>query len=471
LKFFFLCFFLNFFVAFFSLPCFAQEKKQETLSFSFLLERGELRYPDVKKKIHELTNAQAQEKDVFYRRLPDLNLNFNFNYFPYVYKQDRGDGTAYYFDEIFSKPWSPFINPSLSISVPIYTFGKIYHGEKAAKAQVEMKKAEVEEAIGSVRYNIKKLYWSFLYTQSLIKYVLDITLPQYEDLLQDQEKSFKEGKVTRASFEKNNISYYDLKKNQAEVQYNFAEVADWIRLLGDLPDAALVQVEHDRLFPLNLKIETYEYYLNLFKNYDPALKKGRFAYEARTQYYQYQKANFYPDIFFAGSINFLYHRFSDEADPRPDYGVKETIFGATGVSFGLVFGLKWNLSLWKGFNQQKIYKSAYLSDLEQLKMAETFQESEFKKAYENLIRKEKILKATQEQFKAARRWTIFAMNAHKAKTGSLDDAQNGVITLFHRKKDYYTAIYEFNLALAQFEQKLGLELVNYAALPLGELDE
>ena len=41
---------------------------------------------------------------------------------------------------------------------------------------------------------------------------------------------------------------------------------------------------------------------------------------------------------------------------------------------------------------------------------------------------------------------------------------------FHRKKDYYTVIYEFNLALAQFEQ-IRFKLVNYAALPLGELDE
>lgn len=448
-----------------------QDKENKPLTFSFLLERGELRYPDVKRRIHALAGAQAQVKDVFYRRLPDLNFTFNFNYLPYVYKQNRGSGSSYYFDEVFSKSWSPFINPTLNVTVPIYTFGKIYHGEKAAKAQVEMKKAEVEEAIGSVRFNIKKLYWGFLYTQSLIKYVLDITLPQYEELLQDQEKDFKEGKVTRASFEKNNITYYDLKKNQAEVQFNFAEVSQWIKLLGDLSENSLIRLEHERLFPLNIKIQSYAYYLNLFKNHDPSLKKSRFAYEARSQQYEYQKATFYPDIFFAGRLNYVYHQFSDELDIRPGYGLKETIFGSTGVSFGVVFGLRWNLSLWKGFNQQKKYQTSYLADLEQIKMAETFFEAELKKSYENLIRKEKILKATEEQFKAARRWTIFAMNAHKAKTGSLSDAQNGLITLFHKKKDYYTAIYQFNLGVAEFEKQLGLELVNYSSLPLGELDD
>jgi hypothetical protein len=48
---------------------------EKEVDLGFLLQKGELIYPDLKKKFYELQHARAREDEVFARRLPDLDVN------------------------------------------------------------------------------------------------------------------------------------------------------------------------------------------------------------------------------------------------------------------------------------------------------------------------------------------------------------------------------------------------------------
>lgn len=416
----------------------------------YLMERGEIIYPDLKKKYHNLRYARLQETQAFLARFPQFNLNFGFNFVPKVpYNLGEIDQTKW--DE-----WTPVVFPNFSMQLPLYTFGKISNAEEAAKYNVELKKTEIEETGSYVRYQVKQIFWGYVLVHSITDYILKDTISKYEKIIRDKENQFRAGKITRSTLEQARIDYYDLKRNEAEAHQKKEESTRWLKMIAGAGEQDTVSLNVERMVPVELSVKPLHYYLDLAKRYNHGFKKVHYGYLARKHKYHYDQARLLPNIALVANLRYIYHRF-DESEFNtilPDNGDK----GWSGY-FGFVFTL--NLSFWNTVVDYKKNEEQYLGDLERIKLGYKYQELKIKQAYDELIERKKRLRFSEEQFKAAKRWLILSINAYEAGTGKIGDAQRGLITLFRRKKDYYYSIFHFNMAVAKFEQLLGMEIVAY----------
>lgn len=420
--------------------------KEIKVTLPFLMDKAALMYPELKKKYHELIYAHLRENEVYYKKFPKISFNAYFNYVPLLYKQDGALKLDF-------KDWSPFAAPQLSLSVPVYTFGKISNASKAAKYNVEVKKAEIEETTAFVSYQVKKIYWGYLLLKSLNEFILKDTIKKYEKILSDKEKAFGEGKASRADLESTRISYYGLKKNQAEAIKRYKESLSWLKMICSAKEKDKIKIESARLVPVNFSPKPIYVYLDLAKKYNPGFKKVHYGYLAKKFWYKYKQASLMPDIFFFLNATYIYHTF--------DQSKFDIIIPDREWNFYFGFGIRFDLTIWNTINEHKKNKIEYLKDLETIKVGSRFLEIKLKQAYENMIEKKKRLEYSKAQFKAAKRWVILSINAYEAGTGNSSDAQNGIATLFQRKKDYYTSIYDYNVAIAEFEKLLGMDIVNY----------
>jgi len=428
----------------------AQGAKKFQVDLPFLINRGLLIYPELKKKHHDLRHAYLRKEEVNIKRLPDVRTEVYFNYLPYV------DGKTM---DVDWNEWSPIIRQSVTATLPLYSFGKLDNAEKAAEYNIEVKKAEIEETKASLQYQIKKIFWGYLFTNSLVKYILDKTIPKYEKVVNEREEEFKKGKIKRATLESAKINYYSLRKNEAEARQGLDESMMWIKTICGAAEEDQVEFAQDRLEPLNLDIKPFFYYLDLAKRYNHDMKKVYYGYMARKYYNEFQQSAGYPDLFLAVRGDYTYHSYKSETN---------LLWPEKSGNVGFVLGLRWDLSFWKHSNAQRQNDELFLGDLQKIKMGYKFQELEIRKVYEKMKEKKKQLVYSEQQFKAARRWLIFTINAYETGAGNVGDAQEGLTTLFYRQKDYYQAIYEFNLAIAAFEQILGIELVDYKKIFLAK---
>jgi hypothetical protein len=410
---------------------------EKEVDLGFLLQKGELIYPDLKKKFYELQHARAREDEVFARRLPDLDVNIFFNYIPWVYTE-KVNGASSESLRIDASDWSPFIAPTASLTIPIYTFGKLKHGAEAAKYNVEVKKAELEESKADVRYKVKQLFWGFLLVDSLRKYVLDDTLSRYDKILKEREEDFIQGKVTRASLEDSRITYYDLKRNEASAEQGYEQALTWLRRIAGVSKDDKLVLKTKRLQPLEPELKPFDYYLAMAKKYNPGIKKAQYGYLARKAWYDYQQSDLLPDIFFHARGSFVYYSFEDrEVDPEIR---EDTILPDQEWTVYCAFGIRWNLNFWRKSSKSDQNRYSFMGDLEQIKMGYEFQES---------------------QLNAAKRWFLLSLNAYESGTGDINEAERGLVVLFRRKKDYYEAAFNFNMAIARFEKELGMDIISY----------
>jgi outer membrane protein TolC len=63
--------------------------------------------------------------------------------------------------------WGPYAHLEAILAQPLYTFGRAEDGEKAAQAQIKVEQARVREARNAVAREVRRLYYSRLYTASM----------------------------------------------------------------------------------------------------------------------------------------------------------------------------------------------------------------------------------------------------------------------------------------------------------------
>ncbi|HCL55654.1 MAG TPA: hypothetical protein DHW82_01405, partial [Spirochaetia bacterium] len=314
--------------------------KTYQIEFETLIERGSLIYPDLKRKQFELSNVILQKEEVDYRRLPSISGGLGFSYVPYIYR----DGGTIKIDSSFPADWSIVLAPSLSVTLPIYTFGKIPNGEKAALYQVELKKAELEETDSNVRYQMKQVFWGYLLAKIMIDKILKDVLKQYDKFVSEKETDFSQGKTTRASLESTKIAYYDYQRHESDAYLSLNQTYYLIRAIYGASKEDTVETPYKRLLPVELSIKPFEDYLELSKNFNYSFKKAHFGYLARKYYYEYQKATYWPDIGLLFSTSYVYRKQDKMFEENGSYIPKTTLLPEIGWTISLGFGMNFDFT-------------------------------------------------------------------------------------------------------------------------------
>jgi outer membrane protein TolC len=345
----------------------------------------------------------------------------------------------------------PFTRLEGQFVYPLFTWGKLSNGVKAAGKGLEQEILSIDQKKAEAVREVKEYYYTLLYTRQIQSLLSDVR-DGFGKAVTAADERVKEGKVTQLDALNLKIGYAGVAKEVTKLN-NGIELsrAALLRVMG-LPQTSPVDVADTQLTPQPAQLRELNYYVErLFAN-RPEWRKLRIGIQAKEAELQIATSDYFPIFFLAVPVRYGYAPGrSRQTNP---FAWDDFNFGAAGP----VIGLRWNLGF--GETAAKVARSrAELMKLQsQEKTAVLSFPVEVKEAYLNVKETEERIKITAEGRKAGRALVGLATANFELGIGEPQDIFLGLGNYTRAANDYYEAVKDYNIALAKLSLIVGEEV-------------
>ncbi len=352
--------------------------------------------------------------------------------------------------------WGPYFHLQAILAQPIYTFGRAAAGEQAATERLEVEKARMQQTKNALALEVRRYYLLHLYARSF-KPALDLA----KRLLDEAEKSaqdlYKEGsgKVTNVDLMKLRYGATELEKYriQADIGTDLALAA--LKHTMGLPQDAAVIVAEEMLPPAPTQplapLATFVAKAAKQRPEVAQLFHGEIAAEA---FERSEKLSSMPVAFVAGQIDLNWSpMWPNIANPYAWDRYND-------ITPGAAIGLQFDVDIAKSLAKAKTAHGTVEQVAGLKKFASTGIPMEVRKAYDDHVQSERLLKLSDEGAVAGRKWMIFAGSAYAAGTGEAKDLLEGMVAYLQGKRGFYDNLQALHLARATLLYATGETGVN-----------
>jgi len=345
------------------------------------------------------------------------------------------------------------VKTSIDVIFPIYTFGKVAHGQDAARAGLDIGEAGIEYARGELDYLVRKAYYGAQLADTAL------------GILRDGRKRLAKAKKEiegQLSKDTGRFTSNDLRKllvDEAELESGFLETEAlnqqaWsaLRLAANLRPDSTMTLDKMAITPVNLEPRSREAYIELAMNARPSMRIARAAVRARESQMKMALAGFFPDIALVGGFRFAKGTTADDPiDPFANDSYNS-------LSWGVVLGAKWNVDyavLSSKYSQAQAKLSQQRAEYELLVQKIRL---ELVEQVSDMERRKKELKVRRIAMKAARAWLVSNTMNFGIGVATVDQLLKSLVAYSKARLTYYRTIYEFNLSVARLSQSVGSDL-------------
>jgi outer membrane protein TolC len=348
--------------------------------------------------------------------------------------------------------WGPYYHAKLEAQMPLWTWGKIddyidaaSHGEKVANAETAQKRDEVI-------YDVKKYYNGLLLARRLRRTVTD-AMDVLNSAIEKADKLYEEGTGEVKETDRQTLKVYlaEAEKNLhlADKSITMARLA-LMQKMGmkedpdfDIADKAL-KADPGELAPMDAYVQ------KAFAN-RPEWRMVHDGIKARDLLVKAEEADRYPVLFLAGEVE--YNHASVIADQHNPW-LYDPYNNFTG---GVAVGAKFDFAP----HTLSAKAAALKAEADKLREKEKFArdgiELQVKNAWQNAKEAKDNIDSAKRGLDAAERWVMGAGLVYGIGTGEAKDALEGLAAKAKSEKDYYQAIYDYNMALADLAKSCGVK--------------
>lgn len=339
------------------------------------------------------------------------------------------------------------------LTFPIYTFGRVEHGMRAARAGLEVGRGGLDVARGELHYRVKQAYYGAQLAASAL------------DILQDGRKRFREakdgiareldaesGRFTSNDLRKLIVEEADLESSLLETEALQAVAWSGLRIAAGLEPGAGIALDSLELEPVHVEARAPEAYVELAIESRPELRMARAAIEARVSQVDMAEAEFLPNIALVGAFGFAEGTTAD--DPEDPFAND----GYNFLNWGVVIGLDWRIdfaalasSLGRAEANLAKQRAEHEALLQQVRL-------EVLEQVGTMRRRARELDVRELAMKAAKGWLVSNTLNFGLGLVTTDDLLKSLVAYSKARLTYFRTIYEYNLAVARLSQSVGTEL-------------
>ena len=194
---------------------------------------------------------------------------------------------------------------SAKITLPIYTFGKMRHAQRAARSGVMAGELGIDYTREEIAFLVRQAYYGAQMTKSSLRIIED-ALRRFDSAKEDIEKSLKaeDGKFTTNDLRKLIVQQAEIEARHLEVISLDEQAIEALRISANLPVSADLELDTYTLNPVNIEQRSDEEFLELAMGVRLDLQMSRSAVSARRAQVDMAKADFYPNIALVGAIEY-----------------------------------------------------------------------------------------------------------------------------------------------------------------------
>jgi outer membrane protein TolC len=402
----------------------------------------------------DVESAEAERKAMAGRRYPSLTSLMLAGPTPAA----RGDAVRSttpvddYGDLIESL--GPFFRAELTVTQPLYTFGKITAAESALGKLVEVRRAQAETTRWEIVTQVKSAYYGLLFIDDLLG--LTDEVQEYVDQAKkhlDERLKSDDAEVTPIDRAKLTVYEAELKTERIELVKKRAVLRDALVRLAAIEVQPGWRLAEKELSPVHVGPVDRAGLLDEALRSRPEIEAASAGVEALSAKREAMRAKYWPDVFLAGRVRY---------GVAPNRDRQTSPFANDDFNFldaGIALGLRHEWPT--GVNGPEVAKvSAEMGALEARRRALTEKVShELIAAVDEWRAAADKIEATKDGFKAARAWSAFARNGFELGTVPAKDLIDAVSAFVKARVALLTMTHEHNVAVARLSRTAGRELL------------
>ena len=409
---------------------------------------------EVKATKSEVTLAQEKKNEAHGYRWPQFDAVALGGVVPNAQRgevrQVGKNKTLYYPDPAGSiHGMNVFGNLTFTLMQPLYTFGKIAYREEAAAKNIVVKKSGVDLKKGEVMLQVAQAYYGLILANQGKDAVADARTylrdarERVTRLLRVNSPNVKESDQYRLAMYEGGVEKFAAQADEgSKVAYQALKA-----LIGYNPSQDF-QVPQDLPAP-TAPAGGLDHYIRLALEQRPEFTQLKSGLAARQLLVDAAKADRYPSFFFAvlGQVAGAPGR-----EHNPDPYVNDFF---NGVGAMPAVGAQWHFDF--GILKAKIGQAR--AELDQLRHTEKHAlmgiPVEVAKDYGKVQENYKGALGMEKAYINARRWMVTAFSSFDMGLGKMEDIFQAFERFGAFRGDYLTALYDYNLAVAQLDKSSG----------------
>lgn len=403
---------------------------------------------------HDVEAAEAERRAMAGRRYPSLSSLVLAGPTPAAHGDAVHSTTPVddYGDLVESL--GPFFRAELSVTQPLYTFGKIAAAEDALEKLVEVRRAQGATSRWEVVTQVKAAYYGLLLVDDLlalageVRGYLDQARAHLDARLKDEDPE-----VTPIDRAKLTVHESELEAQRIDLVKRRAVLRDALVRLAVIEVPPGWRLAEKELSPVRVGPVDRAKLLEEALRSRPEIEAAVAGVEALSAKREALRARYWPDVFLAGRIRYGVAPNRDrQTSPfaRDDFNLLDA-----GVAIGLRY--EWPTGV-TGPEVAKV--SAEIAALEARRTALTEKVShELVAGVDEWRAAADKIEATREGFKAARAWAVFARSGFELGTVPAKDLVDALSAFVKARVALLTVTYEHNVAVAHLSRASGRELL------------
>jgi len=360
-----------------------------------------------------------------------------------------GDSVRYW---DFAK-MGPYVGVNVQLAQPL-NFGQLQMGLKAARADWQQKKMEIEGKEHSLKIGLLSYYYGYLLAKEINKLARD-GHKQMHKAHDDLEEALDDGDEDASQMDLLELKagFFEIDKAVYDANSGLRKAQLAAKFALGLPDSISFEPTDSVLAAASDFVPSLDSLKRWASSQHPDIRRLTAGLEATSMQMELASARLAPEFFIMGEFEYAKSWAGDRTNLSKNAFAQDPVNRLSGA-FGI--GLRYKLNFW---NQWEGYKMARIEH-RILRQTESYAnrgiELQIEEKYEDfLVAKGKLesarnaLRATEGMLKGAA--LQYEINPGKT-SGLLANAYRKNLLM---KKDYYFAVYEYNMAVARLFAQAG----------------
>ncbi|MGE3260248.1 MAG: TolC family protein [Bacteriovoracia bacterium] len=335
----------------------------------------------------------------------------------------------------------------ITLTQPIYTWGRKGNYEKAAEAGVKVKEAESRQKELQLRYEVKEAYFGYQFANSLLDFIGGGKGELTKALAERKQKK------QAAAKEKYRLQIFlhDVEGREAEISKYFQLAQEGFALRVGAERGAAIPKEK-WLIPVKREKKSVEYYIEMAAKERPEFQQLDQGKSAKRNLAIAEKKGRWPILAGLTSYDLADTNVRTVQTGAFAYDPYNKSTFTIGVGFKLDF--QWGL--------QEAKASKFQAEADELEAKEIYARqgiaTEVRKAYLELEEAEKRLQAATEGYKVGKQWLTGEAIGYGSGLGDAKGLVEAYGARAETAKNYFDAVYHHHLAWANLSKVVGAEV-------------
>jgi outer membrane protein len=346
-----------------------------------------------------------------------------------------------------------FTRNEITLTQPVYTFGKIESGISAARAGIEASRSGEAAVKETLALNVKRAYYGFKLMREILATLEEANgyVDEAETLVQ---QDLDEGNGNMSITDKLRLQTVraELETKMLEAKKGQSIALSGLRALIGVSGPHDIQIDKEPLALDDVKEQGLRFFSDQAQMARPELRALNFLVKARDHLAQFEWNRMMPDLVLIGTARYAYASSVD--NPRSAFSNDPFNNRALGLAAALRVPLDFGVA---SARADRMRASAEQAEF-QRQDAQAGVNFEVEKAHTELNEARERVVVVGKGEKLAKRWISSIMQKMQLGLGDIKEVSDALTRYFSMRVLYLQAIHDFNMAAAQLERATGTDV-------------